>query len=206
MGRRCGEENWGDRSEGLGGCVRRCKVVESLESEKENLVVNAIFDREPVELLKHRGDMIYRDGSILNRYVLCFVMFWNFVREIIPKTSCLLKSFVRRLKRILPQFSTAFPWSILKKNGSKVEAKEICWRLVPSIGQAKNARSYLYNAAILLNIVSLNPNPDDIIKVIFQTLARSFQSLRRDYTTVFTRWAVLLMRLSSMCKSCGIPL
>ena len=49
--------------------------MESLESEKENPIVNAIFDREPVELLKDRGDMIYREGSILTRYIPCFVMF-----------------------------------------------------------------------------------------------------------------------------------
>lgn len=36
----------------------------------------------------------------------------------------------------------------------------------------------------MFNIVSLKPNP----KVIFQTLERSLQSHRTDYTTVFTQW------------------
>ncbi len=43
--------------------VRRCKVMESLEGEKENLIIDALFDREPVKLLKDGGDVFCGRGS-----------------------------------------------------------------------------------------------------------------------------------------------
>ena len=57
--------------ESAGGCVGvqvftnvwRGEVVEGLEGEEQNLEVDAGFDREPVKLLKNRGDVINGRGS-----------------------------------------------------------------------------------------------------------------------------------------------
>ena len=43
--------------------VRSCEVMKSPEGEKENLVIYAVFDGQPVQLLKNKSDVIYGGGS-----------------------------------------------------------------------------------------------------------------------------------------------
>ena len=45
------------------GKIRRVKVLQGLKGEEESLKVHVIFDREPVEMLKNRSDMISGGSS-----------------------------------------------------------------------------------------------------------------------------------------------
>ena len=54
-----GPGSWGVRLEE----VWRSEVMEGLESEEENLKVNVVFDREPVQLFEDRSDVFGGWGS-----------------------------------------------------------------------------------------------------------------------------------------------
>lgn len=41
------------------GEIRRCQIMDCLESEKQNLKINVIFNREPMKTLKDNSDMFF---------------------------------------------------------------------------------------------------------------------------------------------------
>ena len=61
----------GGGSEGAGGSgsveevgqIGRCEVMEGFESMEEDFEINTEFNREPVELLQDRGDVMEGGGS-----------------------------------------------------------------------------------------------------------------------------------------------